>query len=56
MNDTIAPPATETLATSKEMRSALTRCINAVEDLTVDERMRVLASLCALHGSRLVAP
>jgi hypothetical protein len=42
-------PARVTLDT-KESRTALTKCLNALEDLTDEHRSRVLAAAVVLHG------
>lgn len=43
------PPARMTLDT-KESRTALTKCLNALEDLTDENRSRVLAAAVVLCG------
>lgn len=53
MNDTIPPAATETEAAplaTKGARTAMNKCLNAVDELPTDERRRVIKSLAALFG------
>jgi hypothetical protein len=38
---------------SKEARTAMTRCLNALDDLTDDQRTRVVRAVAVLYGIRL---
>jgi hypothetical protein len=48
----LAPTATNDAATleTKGSRSAMMKCINAVDDLPKEERTRVIKALAALFG------
>jgi hypothetical protein len=50
--DTIPPPAETEAAplATNGARTAMTKCLNAVNDLPTDERRRVIKSLAALFG------
>jgi hypothetical protein len=38
---------------SKEARTAMTKCLNALDDLTDDQRTRVVRAVAALYGIKL---
>jgi len=39
---------------SKESRTAMTKCLNALDDLTDDQRTRVVRAVAVLYGIKLV--
>lgn len=43
------PPALD----SKESRTAMTKCLNALDDLTDDQRTRVVRAVAVLYGIKL---
>lgn len=38
---------------SKESRTAMTKCLNALDDLTDDQRTRVVRAVAVLYGIKL---
>ncbi len=38
---------------SKEARTAMTKCLNALDDLTDDQRTRVVRAVAVLYGIRI---
>lgn len=49
----IEAPAAPAALDSKESRTAMTRCLNALDDLTDDQRARVVRAVAILYGIKL---